>query len=133
MAYYRSKLAGEVAVTAGSSGAGTAASMPNFGTSHVTGTTGADAYVLQAPVAGCKKRVVFHALTSANLQVLRSCTSGGDNISFVSSTTGVSVLTLTTIRANQVTVIDLEGYNSTSWIVTNCFPATSIPIVAYTS
>lgn len=132
MAYYRSNSAGSIEATGYTTLA--AASMPNTGTSHILSTTGADPWVLQPPIPGCKKRVVFHALTSANLQLLRSCSAAAtDIITFVSSTTGVSILTLNTIRANQVTVIDLEGYNTTSWVITNCFPATSIPIVGYTS
>lgn len=132
MAYFKTNLRGQLAVTPGTTGAGTAASMPNFGTSYVANSSG-EAFVLEAPVAGCKKRVVFTHLTSANLSVLRSCTAGGDNISFLGATTGINTITLTTVRAGFVTVIDLEGQNSTSWIVTNIYPDTSVGVVAYSS
>ena len=134
MAYKKINRSGAVQITAGSTGAGTAATMPNFGTTIITSTTGADAWVLQAPVQGCRKRIIFAALSTANLQVIRSCTSGAGSPTFVGATTGINTITINTAR-NVTTplVIDLEGYNSTSWVITNICPQTSLMSVTMSS
>jgi hypothetical protein len=131
MAYSRTRSEGSFANT-GTTGAGLAPTLPNTGTS-VIGNSSAEAWVLQAPYAGCRKRVIFTHLTSANLNILRSCTTSGGSPCFVGATTGINTLTLTTIRAGFATVVDLEGINSTLWAVTNVFPGTSVAVAALTS
>jgi exosortase/archaeosortase len=128
MAYFRTKLEGAIAVTKGTSAAATAASMPNFGTSIIANTSG-EAWVLQAPYAGVRKRVVFTGLTSANTNILRACTTGGDDITFVGATTGINALSVTTGSGAFAMVIDLEGQNTTSWIITNIFPESTVATI----
>ena len=126
MAYVKKDYSGALQVTVGTTGAGVAASMPNNGTSVITGTSG-EAYVLQAPIAGCRKRVIFTSLSTANLSVLRSCTSAGGSPTFIGATTGINTITVTTLRAlTTPLVIDLEGFNSTSWVITSIFPDSSL-------
>jgi hypothetical protein len=126
MAYSRSDQAGAVQVTPGTTGAGTAASMPNYGTSIITGTS-AEAFVLQAPVQGCKKRIIVTSLSTAALQVIRTSTTSGGAPSIVGATTGINTITVTTLRAlTTPLVIDLEGFNSTSWVITGVFPDSSL-------
>ena len=133
MAYNRTNQAGAVQVTAGTTGAGTAASMPNTGTS-VVGNTSAENFVLQAPYQGCRKRIIFSALSTANLCVIRASTTGADDISFVGATTGINIITINTARVlTTPVVIDLEGYNSTSWVITSVFPETSLLSVTLSS
>ena len=126
MAYSRSNSAGAVQVSAGTTAAATAPSMPNSGTSIVSNSSG-EVFVLQAPIQGCRKRIILTDLTTANLCVIKSCTTGGDNISFIGATTGINTITLTTLRAlGTPLTIDLEGYNSTSWVITSIFPDSSL-------
>jgi hypothetical protein len=133
MAYERTNRAGRTQVTAGTTGAGTAASMPNHGTSIIANSSGEN-YVLAPPVAGCRKRVIFSHLSTANLCVLRASTTGSDAITFVGATTGINVITLNTARVvTTPIVIDLEGFNSTSWVITSVFPETSLLSVTLSS
>lgn len=133
MAYFKTNSAGTIQVTAGTTGAGTAASMPNTGTSIITNSS-AENYVLQAPVQGCRKRVIFSHLSTANLCVLRASTTGSDDITFVGATTGINVITLNTARVvTTPVVVDLEGFNSTSWVITSIFPETSLLSVTLSS
>lgn len=116
---------GALQVTRGTTGAGTAPSMPNYGTSIITGTSG-EVAVLQPPVQGCKKRIVVTSLSTAALQVVRTSTAGGA-IGFVGATTGINLMTVTTARTlSAPLVIDLEGFNTTSWLITNVFAASSV-------
>ena len=132
MAYYRTSFDVPNTVLKGSSGAGTAASMPNTGITVIANTSG-EAWVLQPPVAGCKKRVVFTGLTSANVNILRASTSGDDVIAFMGATTGINTLTLSTMSGQFPLVIDLVGFNSTSWLITNVFPQTTAVFVVPSS
>lgn len=134
MAYTKSNSAGATRVATGSSGAGTAASMPNYGTSVITSTTAGDAFVLQPPVQGCRKRIIFATLSTANVQVVMSCTSGGDDITIVGATTGINAITVNTARVvTTPVVVDLEGFNSTSWVITGVCPQTSLLSITLSS
>lgn len=134
MAYFYRNSGGALAVTAGTTGAGTAASMPNTGTS-IIGATSGEAYVLQPPVAGCRKRIIFTAQTTGALPIVRSSTtSGGAPTFLIGATTGINTLTLTTARIlTTPTIVDLEGIGSTSWVVTNIWPNTSVAIGSVTA
>jgi hypothetical protein len=129
MAYFKTNLTGEIGpITKGTTAAATAPSMPNYGTSIIANTSG-EAWVLQTPVAGVRKRVVFTGLTSANTNILRSCTTGGDDVTFVGATTGINALSITTGSGVFPMVIDLEGQNTTSWIITNIFPQSTVATI----
>lgn len=124
MAYSKTRLAGELQVTPGSTGAGTAASMPNSGVS-VIGNTTTEVFVLQPPVQGCQKTIVITSLSTAVLPVIRCSTSGGA-IGFVGATTGLNLLTVAATRSTvAATVIQLIGMNSTSWLVAGVCPGSS--------
>jgi hypothetical protein len=126
MAYARTDQAGAVQVTAGATGAGVAASMPNYGTSIITASS-ADAFVLQAPVQGVKKRIIVNLLTTGAQPIIRTSTTSGGAPSIVGATTGINTITVTTARnVSAPLVIDLEGFNSTSWVITGVFPDSSI-------
>lgn len=123
MAYSRTKQAGQLAVTVGSTGAGTAPSMPNHGVSIITATSN-EVYVLQPPVAGCEKTIVFQSLTTTVLPVVRLSTASGV-VSLLGST-GNSIITAAAIRSTVLaTVVTLKGINSTSWVITGVCPGSS--------
>ena len=116
MAYKRTRQAGQQTVTAGSTGAGTAPSMPNHGVSVISNTS-TEVFVLQPPVEGCDKTIVITSLSTAVLPVIRCSTAGGA-IGFVGATTGLNLLTLSALRSTALaTVITLKGLNSTSWLI----------------
>ncbi len=124
MAYSRTNSAGAPQVTAGSTGAGTAPSMANYGVS-IIGNTTTEVFVLQPPVQGCRKTIVITSLTTTVLPVIRCSTAGGA-ISFVADTTGKNLLTLAASRSTvAATVIELIGMNSTSWLVAGVCPGSS--------
>jgi hypothetical protein len=136
MAYTKTKLDARAINAQGSTGAATAASMPNHGVTFITNaTTAADTYTLQPPVAGCEKRLIFTTAltTSTELPIVRTSTTGADDITIVGATTGINQIALTTARvATQFTVVDMVGRNSTSWIIVNVFPNTSLGFAAIT-
>jgi len=133
MAYVRTYSAAHKQVTKGTTAAATAASTPNYGTTIISDTS-AEVYVLQPPTAGCRKRIIFTAVTTGTLPIVMSCTAGGDDITIVGATTGINALTLTTARIlTQPVTVDLEGLNSTSWIITSIWPATSVAIGSVTA
>jgi hypothetical protein len=100
--------------------------MPNYGTSIISNSSG-EVFVLQPPVQGVKKRIILANLTTNNLCVIKSCTTAGGAPSIVGATTGINTITLTTLRAlTTPTIIDLEGFNSTSWVITGIFPDSSL-------
>ena len=63
------------------------------------------------------------------LPVVRLSTAGGA-ISFVADTTGKNLMTLAAIRSTvAATVVELIGMNTTSWVVANVCPATSVATI----
>lgn len=123
MSYFKTKQWGQVEVPTGSTGAGTAPSMPNHGVSIISATS-SEVYVLMPPVAGCEKTLVFTSLTTTVVPVVRLSTATGV-VSLVGST-GNSIITLSAIRSTVfATVVTLKGHNSTSWILTGVCPASS--------
>jgi hypothetical protein len=128
MTYFRTKYQGEQRTINGTTGAANAGGvkMPNSGTS-VIGNTTTEVFVLEPPITGCKKRIVLNTPSTGVLPVIRCASAASVGISFVGATTGINILTLTTARvATNPAVIDLEGLNSTSWVITNVFTATSL-------
>lgn len=133
MAYTRSNKAGQLQVTPGTTGAANAGGvyMPNSGTS-VIGNTTTEVFTLAAPVQGCKKRIIVTSLTTTVAPVIRfSTSSGAGTVSLVGATTGNNLLTILGTRSTFcATVMDLEGFNSTSWLLTNVCPASSTATVS---
>jgi hypothetical protein len=125
MAYFRTRTQGEPKTVNGTTGAGTAVKMPNSGVSVISNTSG-EVFVLDPPVMGCRKTIVYSNISTANLCVVRTATAGGA-ISFIGATTGQNLITMTTARHTVVpVVIELLGLNTTSWVVANVFPQTSL-------
>jgi hypothetical protein len=125
MTYFRTRAQGEPKTVNGTTGAGTAVKMPNYGVSVITNTSG-EVFVLDPPVMGCRKTIVYSNISTANLCVVRASTSGG-GISFIGATTGQNLITMTTARHTVVpVVIELLGLNTTSWVISNVFPQTSL-------
>ena len=123
MAYFRTKQWGERQSILGTTGLGTAPSMPNTGVSIVTATS-AEAYVLQPPVAGCEKTIAFHTYSTTALPVVKLCTDGAAvTVSFVGSSTNLSIMKSAAGKSTVcATVVTLKGFNSTSWLITNVWP-----------
>lgn len=123
MTYYKSKKWGELKNIVGSTGAGTAPSMPNSGVSIVTATSN-EVYVLQPPVAGVEKTIIFQSLTTTVLPVVRLST--GTGVVSLFGTTGNTIMTAAAIRSTVLaTVVTLKGINSTSWVITGVCPGSS--------
>lgn len=123
MAYFKTKQQGERANIVGTTGEATAPSMPNSGVSIITATS-AEVYVLQPPVAGCEKTIVFNTYSTTALPVVKFCTAAAQSISLLGVSTNLTVLksaaTKSTVAA---TVVQLKGISSTQWMITNVFPA----------
>jgi hypothetical protein len=126
MAYFKTKMQGEPRTVNGSTGAGTATKMPNSGVS-VIGNTTTEVFVLEPPIFGCRKTIIINTLTTTVLPVIRTSTvANGGAISYVGPTTGLNLLTVAGTRSTAaLTVIELIGLNSTSWVVTNVCPGSS--------
>jgi hypothetical protein len=126
MAYFKTRMQGELRTVNGTTGAGAATKMPNSGVS-VIGNTTTEVFVLEPPIAGCRKTVIVTSLTTTVIPVVRlSTVANGGGITFVSNTTGKNLLTITGPRSTiAATVVELIGVNSTSWVVSNVFPGTS--------
>jgi hypothetical protein len=126
MAYFKTRMQGELRTVNGTTGAGAATKMQNTGVS-VIGNTTTEVFVLEPPVMGCRKTIVITSLTTTVLPVIRTSTvANGGGITFVSNTTGKNLLSVLGPRSTiAATVIELVGINSTSWVVSSVCPATS--------
>ena len=132
MAYYQSRQQGEIVpISSGSTGAGTAPSMPPYGVSILTGTSG-EVYVLQAPtIPGQRKTIMFAGNSTANNPVVRLSTASGVVSFYNGATTGLTILTCAAARSTaSCQVVDLVSINTTSWAITNVFPCTTTPTAA---
>jgi hypothetical protein len=131
MAYRKTKLAAEsVSISTGTTGAGTAPSMPNYGIS-VLSATSSEVYVLQAPVQGVRKTICFAGNSTANNAVVRLSTATGVVSFFNGATTGLTIMTCAAARSTaSCQVVEMVGMNSTSWMILNVFPCTTTPTAA---
>ncbi len=131
MAYTKTRLAGEiVGITSGSTGAGTAPSIPNYGLTILSATSN-EVYVLQPPVAGVRKTIAFAGNSTANNPVVRLSTTSGVVTLFNGQTTGISIITCAAARSTaSCQVVDMIGINTTSWMLLNVFPCTTTPTAA---
>jgi hypothetical protein len=131
MAYSKTEIGSEVInITTGSTGAGTAPSMPNWGVSVVSATS-SEVFVLQAPVAGVRKTICFAGNSTANNAVVRLSTATGVVSFFNGASTGQTIITCAAARSTaSCQVVELLGMNSTSWMILNVFPCTTTPTAA---
>jgi hypothetical protein len=131
MAYSRTQTGSDVInITTGSTGAGTAPSMPNWGVSVISATS-SEVFVLQAPVAGVRKTLCFAGNSTANNAVVRISTASGVVSFFNGATTGQTIITCAAARSTaSCQVVELLGMNTTSWMITNVFPCTTTPTAA---
>jgi hypothetical protein len=131
MAYRKTKLAAEsVSISTGTTGAGTAPSMPNYGIS-VLSATSSEVYVLQAPVQGVRKTICFAGNSTANNAVVRLSTATGTVSFFNGATTGLTIMTCAAARSTaSCQVVEMVGMNTTSWMILNVFPCTTTPTAA---
>ena len=132
MAYYQSRQQGEIVpISSGSTGAGTAPSMPPYGVSILTGTS-SEVYVLQAPtIPGQRKTIMFAGNSTANNPVVRLSTATGVVSFYNGATTGLTIMTCAAARSTaSCQVVDLVSINTTSWAITNVFPCTTTPTAA---
>jgi hypothetical protein len=127
MAYFKTRMQGEPRAVAGSTAAANTGGvkMPNSGIS-VIGNTTSEVFVLAAPVTGCRKTIVITSLTTTVLPIIRTSSTSGADISFVGVTTGLNLLNILGPRSTALaTVVELIGFNSTSWLLANVCPASS--------
>jgi hypothetical protein len=131
MAYSKTEIGSEVInITTGSTGAGTAPSMPNWGVSVVSATS-SEVFVLQAPVAGVRKTICFAGNSTANNAVVRLSTATGVVSFFNGASTGQTIITCAAARSTaSCQVVEMIGVNSTSWMILNVFPCTTTPTAA---
>jgi hypothetical protein len=131
MAYARTRTGGEVVnITTGSTGAGAAPSIPNYGLSVISATS-SEVFVLQPPVAGVRKTIAFSGNSTANNAVVRLSTATGVCSFFNGATTGLTIMTCAAARSTaSCQVVDMIGMNSTSWMILNVFPCTTTPTAA---
>jgi len=132
MAYLRSRQAGEIiAITSGTTGAGTAPSMDAYGVSLISATSG-EVFVLKAPsFAGQRKTICFAGNSTANNAVVRLSTATGVVSFFNGATTGLTIMTCAAARSTaSCQVVELISMNTTSWMILNVFPCTTTPTAA---
>jgi hypothetical protein len=132
MAYKKTDHMLRASMPKGTTGAAGPATMSNTGLSFIeNATTAQDVYVLERPVLGCQKRLVFidAKTTAGELPVVRCSTTGADDITFSGATTGLNVMTLTTARiVAQHVVVDLVGLSSIAWAIASVYPPTSVAV-----
>jgi hypothetical protein len=131
MAYSKTRIGGEVVgITTGSTGAGAAPSLPNYGVSVISATS-SEVFVLQTPVAGCRKTLCFAGNSTANNAVVRLSTATGVVSFFNGTSTGQTIITCAAARSTaSCQVVEMIGVNSTSWMILNVFPCTTTPTAA---
>ena len=132
MAYFRTRINNEIVpISSGTTGAGTAPSMPPYGVS-VLSATSSEVFVLQAPTAaGQRKTIMFSGNSTANNPVVRLSTATGVCSFFNGQTTGLTIMTCAAARSTvSCQVVDLISINTTSWAILNVFPCTTTPTAA---
>jgi hypothetical protein len=123
MAYFKTKSQGEVRTITGTTGAGTAPSMPNSGVSVLSETT-AESIVLQPPIAGCEKTIVLNTYSTTAFPIIKFSSNAAQTISLLGVSTNLTHLKAVAGRSTVCpTIITLKGVNSTSWLLMNVFPA----------
>lgn len=95
----------------------TAITMPNYGNSHITATTVAEVYVLDAPAEGVRKSIMITGVTTASTSVVVATVraSTGTTVKFGSATATQFTVTATSGAAPSPCGVDLVGINSTLW------------------
>jgi hypothetical protein len=126
MAYYRTKQAASIQVTAGTTAAGATPSMPNHGVS-VIGNTTTEIFTLMAPEVGVEKTIVFSGSSSTSLtHTVRG--SSAQTVTFSGGTLGgnTALPTMFKLAATRSTkmnvVVSLIGMSSVSWAVKSVYP-----------
>jgi hypothetical protein len=117
---------GVASVGVGTTGAGTAPSMPNHGVSFVTSST-AEAYVLEPPTPGVEKTIIFTGTSSTGLvHIIRGSTA--QTVTFSGGTLGdntalPTMFKLAATRSTNVNVVvKLIGVSTTSWAFVSVYP-----------
>lgn len=126
MAYYKTRMQGELAnVGSGTTGSGVA-DFPNTGVSIVT-VTSSETYCLAPPIAGQRKTIVLNMYTTTVAPEIWASTAAAGAVTFMGGTTGLTKLKYVAAGRSTVaaTVVELVGRNSTQWIVTSVFPVTT--------
>lgn len=126
MAYFRTKQGGDVAVNLplGTTSAGATASLPNYGISIIVSSS-ADTYVLQPPVAGVEKTLVFNQYSTATFPIVKlSSNASAAPVSLMGVSTNLTVFKSAAGKSTVLaTVIQMKGISSTQWLVTNMWPS----------
>lgn len=123
MAYFRTKQGGDIAVNLPkTTGAGTA-NVPNYGITQVAYTS-AEILVMNPPVAGCEKTLVFNGFSTAAFPIIKLCTDAAQTVSLMGKSTNLTVIKaaagLSTVCP---TVVTMKGISSTQWLITGVFPS----------
>lgn len=124
MAYFRTKQGGDISVNLplGTTG-GAVAGIPNYGISQITNTS-AEVYVLQSPVAGVEKTLVFHQYSTGTFPVVKLCTSAAQSVSLLGVSTNLTVMKSAVGKSTVLaTVVQMKGISSTQWVVTSMWPS----------
>lgn len=125
MAYFRTKQGGDIAVNLplGTTSAGATASLPNYGVSQIISSS-ADVYVLQPPVAGVDKTLVFHQYSTATFPIVKLCTNSAATVSILGVSTNLTVMKSAVGKSTVcATVVQMKGISSTQWVITNIWPS----------
>lgn len=101
------------------------ANLENNGVSVIS-STAAETYVLQPPVAGCRKTLIALPATSSGVsRVIRMSTNGATGVCVLGAT-GSTDATQITLTATAAVVIEMVGLSTAQWKVTAC--AEGIPV-----
>lgn len=125
MAYFRTKQGGDIAValSSGSTGAGGATKIANYGITQISYTS-AEKVVLAPPIAGCEKTLVFSGYSTSALPIVYLSSDQAQTVSLLGKTTNNTVFKVAAgLSTVSPTVVQLKGLNTTSWLMTNVFPA----------
>jgi hypothetical protein len=128
MPYTKTQRAAEAALALGTTG-GAVADIANHGVTYITGST-VETYTLAAPVAGCRKTIVFNSSTTTLKPIIKLSTvgTGATFMANVTQSTGLNVMEFTSDRSTaHASVVELVGVNTTSWLITNIWPICTAP------
>ena len=126
MAYTKTDRSAALARPLGTTG-GAVADISRDGVTYITGTT-VETYTLEAPVAGCRKTIVFNSSTTTLKPVIKLSTVGTGASFLGMAATGLNVMEFTSDRSTaHASVVEMIGVSATGWLITNIWPICTAP------
>lgn len=117
-------------------GTTTGATIPNYGHTFLTTADGSE-FILDAPDTGVVKKITVPGFTTTTATIVVRGSTAQDVKFDLAGNTQVTFSGAVNASTGHHQTLELVGYNSTQWVITNTYPAsaavTTVAVVAGTS